>query len=389
MCCKPIIVEQWYDKNGNFHSVYFASFDPARHTPKYFNRIRWTHSLVGRRKQQFVVVPCGKCSDCVRTKARDWKVRLYHHSLTEGEGIFVTLTYNDAHMVDKKGKPDCNLNYLHFQLFMKRLRHLFPDRNISMFCAGEYGSKSLRRHFHAIIFGVTLDMIKSQYLCRSRKDKKTKIWRSSILEKCWCTSFSRKVEGYNPDELRGFVSVSRVVSDNPSVFGYVAGYVISKYDETHRLAVFKLGLAPEFHHMSLKNAIGKNYFLKNCEAIYKRDFVWYNCRKVPVPKAYDRWYEKFTGRTVIKRLLCPKNIFDFAMSPLASSIFKMDFVFNYLKPGYVTIDKISDFDIIKSRRRLRALSSTGNNSLYNLDSLDINLNSVYKGYNSSRCLYNL
>lgn len=383
MCCKPIIVEQWYDRNGCFHSVYFADFNPERHTPKYFNVIRWTHSLVGRRKHQFVVVPCGKCKDCVRVKARDWKVRLYHHSLTEGEGIFVTLTYNDKHLEDN------NLDYSHFQLFMKRLRKLFPNNEISMFCAGEYGSKSLRRHFHAIIFGVPFDAIKTRYLCRSRRDKKVKIWDSEILCKCWCVSFSSKESGYDLDDCRGYVSVSRVTSDNPSVFGYVSGYIISKYDDSHRRLVSLNKLVSEFHHMSLKRAIGKKYFLKNCEEIMQRDFVWFNCRKLPVPKAYDRWYQKSTERTVIKRLFCPKHIFEFHLSPFATTISKMDFIFNYLKPGDVTIDKISDFDIIKSRRRLRALSSTGENNFYHMDSKLCNLQRVYDGYTSSRDMYQL
>lgn len=381
MCTKPIILQQWYDRQGDFHSCYFADFDPSRHNQLYLSKLKFIHNFVGMRKLNFVVVPCGKCQDCARVKARDWKVRLYHHSITEGDGLFVTLTYNDEHLEDN------NLNYEHYQLFMKRLRKLFPEREISFFCAGEYGFDSLRRHFHAIIFGLNIDDVKTEYFSRSRKDRNVKIWLSRVLEKCWCTDFSSRTGlDYNPDNLRGFVSVSGIKSGDPRAFGYVSGYIICKMSDQHKRDVMFNKSVPEFHHMSLKRPIGKNYYVKYCKEIFNQDFVWFNMRKLPIPKAYDRWYQKSTERAVIRRIFMDKSNFDFLFNGSVSSFTLAGYVFCYHKPSDFAIDKVSDFDIIKSRRKLRLASSTGR-TFYNYDSRDIKLSSVYDGFNSGRDLY--
>ena len=46
----------------------------------------------------YFTVPCGKCRECVSRKRDDWLVRLYYEWLSyqsQGETIFITLTYND------------------------------------------------------------------------------------------------------------------------------------------------------------------------------------------------------------------------------------------------------------------------------------------------------
>lgn len=47
-------------------------------------------------------------------------------------------------------KRDC-------QLFMKRLRKYFGDIKIRFYLAGEYGDKTLRPHYHAILYGISVD----------------------------------------------------------------------------------------------------------------------------------------------------------------------------------------------------------------------------------------
>lgn len=361
MCYQPIILEQYYDSLGRFYSHYVCDYDPLRHDDAYFRRMSLTRRH-GQFKFKYVVVPCGKCIECRRRSARDWKVRLYHHSLTEGDSLFVTLTYDDEHM------DSPHLNYRHYQLFMKRFRRSFPGRKISFFCVGEYGSRSFRRHFHCIIFGVDINEVRTKFLCTSRKNKKVKIWTSDLISRCW--------------DNRGFVSVSRVVSGDAAAFGYVSGYILSKSDARHIRTINDFGLVPEFHHMSLKPCIGRKYFDNNYKEFYNRGFCFFNSSPCSIPRAYDFWYKKLTERFVVRRG-CPVSspvfrlglsVCDYlrtlvgrvSTSVLNRFIFELDDKFDLI------LDKVSDFDIIKKKRKAYFSSSTCKRSFYNFDSRKAN-----------------
>lgn len=58
---------------------------------------------------------------------------------------FITLTYHPKYV------PDQGVDKKHFQKFMKRLRKKSGDR-LRYYAVGEYGSKTNRPHYHAIIF---------------------------------------------------------------------------------------------------------------------------------------------------------------------------------------------------------------------------------------------
>ena len=109
-------------------------------------------------------------------------------SLTVDEACFVTLTYDDEHNPRRLEKSD-------LQNFFKRLRkHL--NFKIRYYACGEYGEKTKRPHYHAVIFG--LSEVQASFFCR-------KAWTS------------------------GFVYVGSFTPDSAS---YVAGYVCKKLDET-------------------------------------------------------------------------------------------------------------------------------------------------------------
>ena len=75
-----------------------------------------------------------------------WTGRLVAESYLWEHSSFITLTYDDD------WRTGC-LNYSDVQLFMKRLRkaHGGPLR---FFCAGEYGERNGREHWHILIFGL-------------------------------------------------------------------------------------------------------------------------------------------------------------------------------------------------------------------------------------------
>ena len=100
-----------------------------------------------------LVVPCGKCLSCRIAKRREWTMRLWHELPYHQSSIFLTLTYDDDNL-----PPNASLSKSDLQKFFKRLRKdlSYVDRKIKYFAAGEYGPKTNRPHYHAIVFGLSL-----------------------------------------------------------------------------------------------------------------------------------------------------------------------------------------------------------------------------------------
>lgn len=88
---------------------------------------------------------CGKCDACRLNRSRLWQGRLLLESTQHASSIFVTLTYNDEN-VPTDLRPE------HLRNFLKRLRKRaqFPVR---YYAVGEYGTRSLRPHYHLVLFG--------------------------------------------------------------------------------------------------------------------------------------------------------------------------------------------------------------------------------------------
>lgn len=105
-------------------------------------------------------IPCGKCIGCKLDYARRWADRLLMELDTyKGKAIFITLTYAEPPTVEYEGQKYFTLEHKDFQDFMKRLRSYFPRIKMKFFMCGEYGSplKTFRPHYHAIIYGLTVD----------------------------------------------------------------------------------------------------------------------------------------------------------------------------------------------------------------------------------------
>ena len=101
---------------------------------------------------EYINIPCGKCDGCRLDYARQWADRCMLEAKYHDKNSFITLTYNDDNIpVAENG--NYTLVKKDFQDFMKRLRESIGDVKIRYYACGEYGSKSLRPHYHAIIFG--------------------------------------------------------------------------------------------------------------------------------------------------------------------------------------------------------------------------------------------
>lgn len=198
-------------------------------------------------------VPCGKCPICVKRKINAWKFRLSKEAEVHTSAFFVTLTYNEDNVpLTTSGYK--TLRKRDIQLFMKRLRKKqakVTDVKIRYYLVGEYGSKTFRPHYHAIIFGV-ID--------------------HSYIEDCWQNGFT-----YAPP-LNGDKGV-----------GYVLKYISKprqtfKNDERER----------EFSLMS--KGLGANYMTSEMIKYHNRgvEFGYINKGgvKMPLPKYYkDKMYD--------------------------------------------------------------------------------------------------
>lgn len=188
---------------------------------------------------RYIEVPCGKCYNCLRTRANEWVFRLnveMRHNLC---AIFLTLTYDDDHL-----PKDGSLCYKHVQDYYKRLRKHVVFRH---FTIGEYGPENLRPHYHAVIFGL------------SRYDE-------VLLTEKW---------------PHGFVKIGDV---SDASINYVAGYCCK-----NQVDYESLGLARQFTRCSIKPPIGSQYEHRASELILKKKQML-----LAVPVMYNGYLDTIT-----------------------------------------------------------------------------------------------
>ena len=106
---------------------------------------------------RFNVVRCGKCEGCVKTTIMDWSFRLQQEAKRTLNVHFVTLTYDPKH-VPLTTSNLATLSKGDVQKYIKRVRKRNPQP-IKYMAVGEYGSTSLRPHYHLILFGVVTKKI--------------------------------------------------------------------------------------------------------------------------------------------------------------------------------------------------------------------------------------
>ncbi len=93
-------------------------------------------------------VSCKECMPCQINRRSEWTGRILLDMQSHDSSTFCTLTYSDSNL-----PTDRKINKKDIQLFIKRLRQLYLPRKIRYFATGEYGSKTLRAHYHLILFG--------------------------------------------------------------------------------------------------------------------------------------------------------------------------------------------------------------------------------------------
>lgn len=113
-------------------------------------------------KQRDAVVPCGKCPKCIARKVSAWSFRLMNEEKASSSAQFLTLTYDTKHIpITSTGR--LSLSKRDLQLFFKRLRKNHGDSNIKYYAVGEYGGKTIRPHYHIILFNAMVDHIQDSW----------------------------------------------------------------------------------------------------------------------------------------------------------------------------------------------------------------------------------
>lgn len=227
-------------------------------------------------RDQEVQLPCGRCAQCRLKKAAQWATRCHHEASLHQDNMFITLTYNNAHL-PKSG----SLSLDHHQKFMKRLRKFIHPLKARFLMCGEYGEKTKRPHYHYLIFGFKFNDLK---FFRNTKTGHP-VYRSKQLEKIW---------------TYGYSEIGNVTFESAN---YVARYTLKKTHGEQALLKYtqfdlETGLVlnelkPEFNSMSRRPGVANEWFKKYGQQKYedKQDFVIINARKLQQPKYYDNQFE--------------------------------------------------------------------------------------------------
>lgn len=126
-----------------------------------------------------IPVPCNKCPECIKRRTSGWSFRLMQEDKKSDSSMFITLTYDTNHVpITKNGFMD--LRKRDIQLFFKRLRkstsrngkdirqgrcynkkNIFnnSEKPIKYYAVGEYGGKTMRPHYHIILFNAQVELI--------------------------------------------------------------------------------------------------------------------------------------------------------------------------------------------------------------------------------------
>lgn len=116
-------------------------------------------------------VRCGKCPTCYASRASEWSVRLMEEESISKTSHFVTFTYdNDNVHLTENGFMGLNKNDI--QKYFKRLRKAHVGNaksSIRYYCVGEYGGRTKRPHYHALIFNADEQLIEDAWSIKGKK----------------------------------------------------------------------------------------------------------------------------------------------------------------------------------------------------------------------------
>lgn len=204
-------------------------------------------------------VPCNRCMACRINKTSEWVSRLRMEMMDFDQMSYITLTYADEFLPESGSlDPDA------LRKFWMRLRKANPGVKIKYFACGEYGPKTNRPHYHAVVLGVDFA---PWYILRYQDGRP--VFTSDRLRELWPF---------------GDPTVDDV---NDTTIGYVTGYIQKKLFGGAADREYKeKGLYPPFQRSSTH--LGERFALEHASQLRGNMFTWVNGKKRPVPKYISR-----------------------------------------------------------------------------------------------------
>lgn len=223
-------------------------------------------------------IPCGTCLGCRTDNALAWARRAQHEATLWQHNCFITLTYDDAHLPDPPA-----LQPRHLTKFFKRLRRRLDRPTPTMawdgatkpryLACGEYGERTLRPHYHALLFNLSF---------HDKKRVGEDLYASDALRELWPLGDNRigeltgasanyvaqyTMKKISPDDLARSLNWERDA---------VTGLVYNA--DTGEIA------QRPFIRMSRKPPIGNGWLLKYKEDL-QHGYLLHHARKEKIPRA--------------------------------------------------------------------------------------------------------
>lgn len=269
---------------------------------------------------------CGKCVNCRIRKSGELSARvmLECRSVDEiadkmGFGVanrplFITLTYDEDHLPD-----DELVSKKRLQKFFLDLKKIYPARYIA---CGEYGDRTHRPHYHAIIWPFTYLDAPGLSFDKVNNDAHYPCYSSPAIERLW-------PEGQ-----------MRINLCTPETISYVAGYVIKKMSGSKKFSdwVTRSGEVVKrdsgFIIYSLRPGIGAYISDELCKQFLRDGHLLYRGKILPLPRyikivlsrrfplEYDEMIERLVASANKEKFVADHNAFlsDQARSKIAESL---------------------------------------------------------------------
>lgn len=265
---------------------------------------------------RFIEVPCGHCIECLKTKRKDWIIRLCEELKTT-KGLFITLTFDEENRCDTVEEVAVKI-----RLFLERWRKQFK-KYPRYFMITERGANGTERlHVHGIWFTFTTrDLLEKMWsygmvdigvFCGERTAGYiTKYMLKSQEE---CKIFASKGLGKTAFKLhnnfRGVDTITEYRTENGSKYK-LPNYITQKYysdEQREIIAVRNLNKSTIFAagQSKLKETVEKDQkWAKECrenaiETLTRyqlTDDSWIEKKRIRKIKNYTKFMRKARGKS--------------------------------------------------------------------------------------------
>lgn len=288
-------------------------------------------------KTDGTICPCGKyCANCINRRKNAWAFRIMEEAKVSISAYFITFTYDIQHVPitnkglmtldppekawlyynEDKGKYYAGKQVGHFQKFMRKLRKATSRRQkgdkkseghqrrdlitpkpigrgcppeeskIKYYAVGEYGTRTKRPHYHAIIFNATLDKI--------LKPEDVEQIKQGVIP------LDGKYQFESPMWEYGHITIGKLTEASSQ-------YILKYIQKQKKIPLFK-GDDRTKEWAASSKGLGLNYINEKTIKFHQRDInrqylTKENGEKVGMPRYYkDRLYQKWQRELVTMRL---------------------------------------------------------------------------------------